>query len=873
MKNFLRDPRNPFAVLLILYAVLGCTVWGFNRSPSQILLTIAIGCGLEMFLAWMFREKHRLIPKSALITSISLSLLLNYGHSYLLVVFPVFCAIASKYLITWRGRHVFNPSLFGVVIALFLGNAQYAAAPAYQWGNSIGLPAFMITAACVFFLFKVNRLPLVIAFLIFYLTATLARAWVTRYHLPPETLLAGTFSAPSLYLFTFFMITDPRTSPSGTRGQILWALGIVLLDLWLHFSRSLSTLFISLFLLSAARWLYLHLRDLLGNQQITVRKRELLKRWAMIGLIFVSGKWAGAEITRKTMTDPAFVFKEHPGKFPGELGTLLEEVDPRVVHISKWLFSVGDAVAVGDFDNDGLQDLFLTNPLKRPEHRNALFRNRGNLDFERIAIPCLDEISRSPKKFGISTGALFLDYDNDGDEDLFLNTAYGPCRLLENNSGEFQILSNPGFPEWSISVAATGLDIENDGLLDLYICEAMSPRLLAYPRKDRPLFNIFELPEPAYEGDERMFRFMHEGWHDAKNGGNNHVMRNRNGSFFPQPHPETRISLAVSTSDFNDDGFTDLYVANDFGPDDVYINEVGTSWKKLTGRGFGSIGRDTYKGMNVSIGPIQNQPDRKSVYVSNVHAPLQAEGSLLWEIDSSLRARDVAAVRGALNESGFGWGAALGDLNRDGWLDIVQANGMVDDSPDRRFEEPRDYWYEASQIMLSGPEIHGAANRWADIRGFEIFGRQQNKVYLSNGKGSFVQVNDQVGLTEKGNSRGMALADFDNDGDLDLVITHQFAAAQLFENQSGNEHCWIGLDIEGDGGNVTRDAVGTKVSVNGSQFREVRITNGFSAQNDKRLFFGLGENRERVDVVVKWPDGTSSNYTNLAPSQYHKLTY
>jgi hypothetical protein len=247
-------------------------------------------------------------------------------------------------------------------------------------------------------------------------------------------------------------------------------------------------------------------------------------------------------------------------------------------------------------------------------------------------------------------------------------------------------------------------------------------------------------------------------------------------------------------------------------------------------------------------------------------------------------------MRGVLNEGGFGWGAAVGDLNLDGWLDLVQANGMVDDSADKRFEKPRDYWYVAEKMMLSGPDVHSYADRWPDLRGYEIFGRQANRVYLSRGAETtmqFVDVAKEVGITELGNSRGVALADFDNRGVLDLAITHQFAPLSLYRNtlheedrKTGAVHRWLGLSLHGDGVRINRDAVGTQVFLTYQkdgktvrQMREVQIANGFSAQNDRRLLFGLGDYSGPVTVEIHWYGAETISYSGLELDHYHNMNY
>ena len=222
----------------------------------------------------------------------------------------------------------------------------------------------------------------------------------------------------------------------------------------------------------------------------------------------------------------------------------------------------------------------------------------------------------------------------------------------------------------------------------------------------------------------------------------------------------------------------------------------------------------------------------------------------------------------------------MGDLNLDGSLDIVQVNGMVDDSADQKFPERQDYWYRASQVMRAGPEVHSYADRWADLRGYDIWGHQQNRVYLSNGAKSaqFRDVADLVGLTEKTNSRAVALADLDNDGDLDVIITHQFAGVEVLRNttQETRPKPWIGFLLAGDGQSVNRDAVGATVKLHGAgitQRREVSLTSGFSAQSDRRLHFGLGLNSGPLEIEIQWPNGQKQLLRDLPPNQYHQIHY
>lgn len=901
------DPRWRVAAILFSYVVLGITVLGFNRSPGQIALTVATAVLLDMLLHRIFRGGAPLFPLSAFITGLGLAILVNYAHGpWLAAIAPLF-AIGSKYVFTVRGRHVFNPALFGVVACLLLGGGLISDAPAYQWGGSYAVTAFIITLALFLFVLKIERTALVLAFLVFYAVSVLVRAWLTRWHMPMETWLLGAASSPALYLFTFFMITDPQTSPPTRRAQVLVALCIVLVDFALHLRESLSTLFYAAFICAGLRFLLAHARAMLADARTWWQEvRSGLSRGAaLVGAAALAWLGIQALVAADDTLAPNFTLTEVSAEAAGiqsRPGRVLQSVDPRIANVAKWLLSVGDAVAVADVDNDGLQDLFLTYPLKDDTSRAGLYRNLGNFRFERIDVPALTQLFSDPARNGLPSGAVFFDYDNDGDQDLLVLVGYGRTRLFRNRLVEdgrvgFEDVSDEvGLTQYTIAVAATVADLDRDGRLDIAIGNPISPFLPGYEQPTR--FNVFALPPPTNPDDRRMFNVMHRTWHSANNGGGMAVMLNRSGRFAPLTDQqldlagEHRWTTAIGIADLNGDGWPDVYAANDFGPDQLLINQGDATFRRVHGDVAGTIGRDTYKGMNVSIADFDND-GRVGIYVSNVHERLQAEGSMLWLLFGDAGKADAwadrAMQRGLLNENRFGWGAAVGDLDLDGRLDILQANGMVDNTYDRADHADRgsggdpdcpDYWYWNDKIALTRPDVHGYTDRWADLRGRCIFPHEKNRVYLNRGR-HFIDVAPRVGWAAPGNSRGIALVDLDNDGGLDVVVTHQFAPASIYRNdrRAGQPPAaWIGLQLEGDGKRCNRDAIGSMVSVeaveNGVakvQRREVMAVNGFSAQSDRRLVFGLGAASGPVTVSVAWCASQPPQRFVLEPGRYHRL--
>ena len=526
----LSDPRLKVISLQALFVLLGVTFWGFNRSLEQIGFILLVCVLLDIVLHYILRKREILFPFSALVTGMSLCILTNFAHGLWFAAIPAFFAISSKYLFTVNGRHVYNPSLFGVVAALVFANGMITPSPAYQWGGSGITAFFIVTAAIMLFAFKIKRTPLIISFLVFYTIQLTFRAWLTRHHIPPETIFMGVFSSPPFYLFVFFMITDPKTSPNSTKGQILMSLFIVVVDLILHKFQALSTLFYAGFAYFTVRWIWLLLNTPPKNFFLSVKKS--LVAYVTITLIGLSG-WVVANFNKLGGDQKIdFYLNEVPSSqthIKGDPSDILMTVDPKLAHIAKWLLSLGDSVAITDVNNDGLPDMFLTQALKSKKDRAQLYLNQGGFQFKLHPIPTLERFRNNPQENGMISNALWFDYDNDSDSDLLLSVGFGNSILLTNLLKETGSLKFEEFSrsdkinEYTTSVTANVLDMNQDGYLDVIIGNAMSRQLVDYKKPTK--FNIFNLPEAEYKGDRRMLNVMHQTWYDANNGDSNTISK------------------------------------------------------------------------------------------------------------------------------------------------------------------------------------------------------------------------------------------------------------------------------------------------------------------------------------------------------------
>lgn len=900
----IKDTRWVFAGLLSIYLILGETLLGFSRKPEQIFILLALGAVLEVLFSGILKGR-KVFPLSAVISCLSISIILNFsfGNQYLWI--PVFIMVASKYLITINDRHFFNPSLFGIVCSLIFSNELVSLAPAYQWYGTTEATGYMvyfvITAAILFFVVKINRIPLVISFLVVFTLQTLLRTYIVRFIIPPETLFIGALTSPAFYLFCFYMITDPGTSPNDTKEQVMVGSAIALVDLLFHLKFSLYTFFFAGISVAMVRYSLKMWKKYRSNELDVLfsLKRLSVRTIAIVAFaipFLLSMQW-GTSTSEQILKNYPFklvsIESSHSG-LESKKSNILEQVDPGLAHVAKWILSVGDAVAVADVNGDGLQDLFLTQILKDSSCKAKIYLNKGGFRFEKMAIPDMEQYLDSPEVNGLPAFGLFLDYDNDGDQDLFTGFGFASSHLFENKlvpEGKFyykEIEVDMLKKQSTICLAANAMDFNRDGKNDILVANTLQAYLKDY--KESVPLNIFKLPKVQYKGDRRMYHFMHESWHDANNGGENFLMLNQGNGKFIQPDskqiglPETRWSLSIGCSDINHDGYVDMYIANDFGHDDCYLNKGGRFFERQEGRFHGEVGLDTYKGMNASFGDIDGN-GKEDMYVSNVHHAMQAEGSLLWlnYTDSNadhIAFKERASSMNMLNTNRFGWGAAMVDINMDGYLDILQANGMVDDSWDHKYDKRSDYWYFQAQVARTGPEIHSYADKWADLRGRCIYENERDGVFLNRNGKSFIDVADAVGFTHEANTRGIAAADFDNDGDPDVLVTDQFGEPRLYKNNTENK-IWYGLELRGNGKTSAKNPVGARVSLsyvkNGTKqnaYRTFHLVNGFSAQGDSRMIFALGKITEKVsDIRVKiiWPDGTQTEESKVVLNAYQVI--
>ncbi len=567
-------------------------------------------------------------------------------------------------------------------------------------------------------------------------------------------------------------------------------------------------------------------------------------------------------------------------------------------NVMPWLSSVGAAAAAADYDNDGYADLYVTNSGRGDTNR--LFHNRGDGTFEDVSSAAGVECG-NPK--GASMHAVWGDVDNDGRLDLYVVKWAEPNQLFhQNDDATFTDISkDAGVDYWGYGNGATFLDYDRDGKLDLLVGNYFADTVID---KDtgQPVRNDLWHP--------RSTRVMHETFTHARNGGRNVLYHNvsENGVVrFEELSQRVGLTrggwaLSVGSGDLNNDGWPDIYIANDFGPDELYLNTGATEDPPrfrivIDPKGHPGVGNDWWKGMNVDMADVNND-GYLDIYVTNIleRSYKTDEGNMLWLncVDPSCPGgrgfRNVGEAT-ATNDGGWGWGGKFADFNNDGLMDIFTVNGFVTG------DLKRNYWFAIQEMVTQTKNQTADARDWPAMGDRDLSGREPSRLFLQQANKneatpqrtneaamtpSFVEAARPSGITDTYNGRGIAVADFNHDGWLDMYVANQGAPSCYYVNTTAKSEpgrnsgfLWLKLtgrpDLPMQPGNrklaSTADAVGARVTLymdGGQMVREVQGGMGFASQSEHAVHFGIPDPAAVRRMTIQWPSSRVQEFSGEA---------
>lgn len=493
--------------------------------------------------------------------------------------------------------------------------------------------------------------------------------------------------------------------------------------------------------------------------------------------------------------------------------------------------SMGGGCAFFDFDNDGWMDIFLLGGRRLdgvpPGSGNRLYRNNRDGTFT-------DVTARSGLADpGWATGVCVGDYDNDGWEDLFL-TYYGHNRLYHNNGdGTFtDVTARAGLLHTGsrFGTGCTFLDFDRDGHLDLFVANYVEIDLDHAPTPDNHVATCSYEGLPVYCGPRGLKAPRHALYRNNGDGSFKDVSVASGIAALSSSYGMTAVAF-----DVDEDGWPDIFVACDSTPSLLFMNNHdGTFREEALSRGLAVSGDgQELGGMGIGLGDY-NLDGHTDVF--KTHFQLQASG--LYRSSGNGEFEDVSLAAGIGNERRFvSWGAGIVDLDNDGLPDLFCVTGNVYPSLERTFPK-----YPAR-----GPAI----------------------LFRNLGDGKFLQMGDDAGpaLLSRHVSRGCAFGDFDNDGDMDILIMNQNEPPSLLRNDAPRSNHWLKLRLEGTRSN--RSAIGARVLLrygNRVQVQELLSQGSYLSSNDPRLHFGLGL-LTTVSLEVHWPSGAIEKFSNVKADQ------
>jgi tetratricopeptide (TPR) repeat protein/peroxiredoxin len=599
-----------------------------------------------------------------------------------------------------------------------------------------------------------------------------------------------------------------------------------------------------------------------GGSWTILWRRSEASRW-------MAERWIASSETRAQLTGPGFAeITAH----------CLDASSPATAQLARgvdhWRAALDAAcgidvygnhgIAVGDIDGSGFDSFYVCQPSGLP---NRLFRNRGDGTFEDVT-----------EKAGVgildgTASALFVDFFNRGRQDLLVVRSGGP--LLFSNLGDGRFETRPDAfhfarpPQGTFTSAAVA-DYNRDGLLDVYFC------VYSYYQG----LNQYQFPSPYY---------------DAQNGPPNFLFRNRGDGTFEDvtvssglDENNNRFSFAVEWCDYDNDGWPDLHVANDFGRKNLYRNNGDGTFTDLAAK----AGVEDYGPGMSSCWLDYDNDGRQDLYVANMWLPegkrITESAPFLPEVSPQVRAlyrkhnagnslfrnadkgtfEDKSSEAGTAR-GGWSWSSSTWDFDNDGYTDLYVANGFVSNTD--RFDLQSFFWRQVAQRSADPPgtsadyEMSWNAVNELVRSGYSWSGYQRNVFYANNRDGTFSDVSGVLGLDLRDDSRAYALSDFDHDGRIEFVLKNRTGPQlRIMRNDLQDVGNSVALRLTGSKSN--RDAIGAVVTIEEGANRLTKFVSagsGFASQHTKELFFGLGKTSQPVTATVRWPSGITTRYENI----------
>ena len=535
----------------------------------------------------------------------------------------------------------------------------------------------------------------------------------------------------------------------------------------------------------------------------------------------------------------------------------------------------GGGVAIGDINNDGLQDIFFTGN----EVGNRLYLNLGNLKFK--------DISKQANIIGLNgwnTGVSMVDINADGLLDIYVcrggwhDTDQSRKNLLFINQGNnsfTEMAETYGLDDHGYSTQASFFDFDNDNDLDVYLVN----------RPNKFMMSISEILKNKEHPQDN---------HRDK------LYRNDNGIFI-EVGKEMGITnnfgygLGVVTADVNKDGFTDIYVANDFDEHDYYyVNNAGKGFKESIKTATNHI---PLYSMGVDIMDLNNDgledifvtemlpADRKRAKISMPSMDVEGFNKLLdkgfyyqymhnmLQLNQGNNRFSEVSKLGGLDKTDWSWAGLASDFDNDGKKDLLVTNGYRRDIFDndvglriQEFFRKNKSKYRSAQALLAN-KSNAIINLYKPIK-------EKNYLFRNTGDITFENVSEKWGFKDESFSNGAAIGDLDNDGDLDIVINNIDDKAFIYENRGSNAHSYIRINLKGPDKN--RFGIGTKVEIrNGDeiQYQEFKMVRGYLSSMEPIMHFGFGAASKVDSITITWPDGKMQSLKNVQTNQILTLNY